>query len=268
MPWHRHRPLHCKSDRGQLDGRKMAGRRLAITIEHKGNEWRVLMARLMAAAWCETLYFYININRLDRFVQGKSWRRVDCRRCRRIVANDIPGVRASAAVALAFLLFPVMPNVALSGELSGQASVIDGDTLEIRGQRIRLWGIDTPESTQLCRADDSRLYRCGAKAANELDAFIAGRPVSCASLSQDQYGRTVASCSVNGADLSEWLVRSGLALDWPQYSKGRYALVQREADRAGRGVWAGSYVAPGLYRACLRAQGSPANCSDDANAHP
>jgi endonuclease YncB( thermonuclease family) len=161
-----------------------------------------------------------------------------------------------------------MSSVALSGELTGQASVIDGDTLEIRGQRIRLWGIDTPESTQLCRADDSRLYRCGAKAANELDAFIAGRPVSCAPLSQDQYGRTVASCSVNGIDLGEWLVRSGLALDWPQYSKGRYAVVQREADRAGRGVWAGSYVAPWLYRACVRAQGSPTNCSDDANAHP
>ncbi|KRR25447.1 nuclease [Bradyrhizobium lablabi] len=161
-----------------------------------------------------------------------------------------------------------MSRVALSGELSGQASVIDGDTLEIRGQRIRLWGIDTPESTQLCRADDSRPYRCGAKAANELDAFIAGRPVACAPLSQDQYGRTVASCSVNGIDLGEWLVRSGLALDWPQFSKGRYAVVQREADRAGRGVWAGSYVAPWLYRACLRAQGSPTNCSDDANAHP
>jgi endonuclease YncB( thermonuclease family) len=104
----------------------------------------------------------------------------------------------------------------------------------IRGERIRLWGIDTPESSQLCRAEDSRVYHCGAKAANGLDAFIAGRPVFCTPLSQDQYGRTVASCSVNGIDLGEWLVRNGLALDRPQYSKGRYAAVPRVPPRAGQ----------------------------------
>jgi endonuclease YncB( thermonuclease family) len=59
--------------------------------------------------------------------------------------------------------------------LAGQASVIDGDTLEIHGTRIRLWGIDAPESSQLCRGEDSLQYRCGMKAANDLDAFLARR---------------------------------------------------------------------------------------------
>jgi endonuclease YncB( thermonuclease family) len=58
------------------------------------------------------------------------------------------------------------------------------------------------------------------------------------------------------------------ALDWPQYSKGRYAAAERDADRSGRGMWAGSYVEPWLFRACIRAGGTPTNCSDDANAHP
>jgi len=58
------------------------------------------------------------------------------------------------------------------------------------------------------------------------------------------------------------------ALDWPQYSKGKYAAAQRDAEHAGRGIWAGSYVEPWLYRACIRANGGPATCSDDANAHP
>jgi hypothetical protein len=40
---------------------------------------------------------------------------------------------------------------------------IDGDTLEIHGTRIRLWGIDAPESSQLCRDDESLQYQCGAK---------------------------------------------------------------------------------------------------------
>jgi endonuclease YncB( thermonuclease family) len=138
----------------------------------------------------------------------------------------------------------------------------------MHGTVIRLWGVDAPESSQLCRAGDSIQYRCGAKAANELDVFIAKRPVSCTPISVDRYGRTVASCSVDGVDLGDWLVSNGLALDWPQYSKGLYDKAQREAERTGRGLWAGSYVAPWLYRACIQANGKPGDCSDDANAHP
>ncbi len=128
--------------------------------------------------------------------------------------------------------------------------------------------IDAPESTQLCRGDDSVQYRCGAKAANELDAFIAKRPVSCTPITLDRYGRTVASCSVGAADLGDWLVRNGLALDWPQYSKGLYDKAQRDAEHAGRGMWAGSYVEPWLFRACIRQGGKPGDCSDDASMHP
>jgi endonuclease YncB( thermonuclease family) len=168
---------------------------------------------------------------------------------------------------LAVLILGPRP-VALADDLIGRASVIDGDTLEIHGSRIRLWGIDAPESSQLCRGEDSLQYRCGSKAANDLDAFIAGRPVNCLPISLDRYGRTVATCSVGGTDLGDWLVRNGLALDWPQYSKRKYESAQRDAEQAGRGMWAGSYVEPWLFRVCVRASGSPSNCSDDANAHP
>jgi endonuclease YncB( thermonuclease family) len=157
---------------------------------------------------------------------------------------------------------------AFAADLAGQATIIDGDTLEIRGTRVRVWGIDAPESTQLCRGADSLQYQCGAKAANDLDAFIARRPVSCTPISLDRYGRTVASCAVDRVDLADWLVRNGLALDWPQYSKGKYDAAQRDAEHVGRGIWAGSYVEPWQYRACIRASGRPADCSDDANAHP
>lgn len=158
-------------------------------------------------------------------------------------------------------------NLALSDDLAGQASVIDGDTLEIHGIRIRLWGIDAPESSQLCRGEDSLQYRCGTKAANDLDAFIARRPANCVPISLDQYGRTVASCSVDRTDLAEWLVYNGLSIDWPQYSKGRFDPIQRKAEHEGRGMWSGSYVEPWLYRVCIRAGGRPIDCSDDANAH-
>ncbi|GEC16478.1 thermonuclease family protein [Nitrobacter winogradskyi] len=112
--------------------------------------------------------------------------------------------------------------------ITGQASVIDGDTLEIHGHRVRLSGIDAPESDQLCRGEDSLQYRCGVKAANELARFIAGRPVSCKGLEVDRYKRIVAVCFVGGQDIGEWIVRSGLALDWPRYSKGKCAGAQKK----------------------------------------
>ena len=75
------------------------------------------------------------------------------------------------------LVILLLSSGACANDLVGQASVVDGDTLEIHGTRIRLWGIDAPESGQLCRDADSDLYQCGAKAANDLDTFIARRPV-------------------------------------------------------------------------------------------
>src|ERR1700730_10549175 len=95
-----------------------------------------------------------------------------------------------AAVTVLVLLISAL--VARADDLAGQASIIDGDTLEIHGTRIRLWGIDAPESSQLCRDDESLQYQCGAKAANELDAFIARRPVDCSPVSLDRYGCPVA----------------------------------------------------------------------------
>jgi endonuclease YncB( thermonuclease family) len=169
---------------------------------------------------------------------------------------------------LSALCVVVFATAAHAADIAGQASIIDGDTLEIYGVRIRLWGIDAPESSQLCRGDDSIQYRYGAKAANDLDSYLSGRPINCVPVNLDRYGRTVATCSLDGADLGEWLVRNGLALDWPKYSKGKYGAAQRDAEHAGRGIWAGSYVEPWLYRGCIRSGRRPGECSDDANAHP
>jgi endonuclease YncB( thermonuclease family) len=159
-----------------------------------------------------------------------------------------------ALLALGMLLAINLP--ASVDDLAGQATIIDGDTLEIHGTRIRLWVIDAPETDQFCR-NGSEHYRCGQKAANGLDAFIARRPVECVEVDRDQYKRAVAVCTVAGVDLAEWLVKNGLALDWPQYFKGAYAPAQSEAKRADLGIWNGSFQEPWRYRACRRLGGSP-----------
>jgi len=87
--------------------------------------------------------------------------------------------------------------------------VIDGDTLEIRGERIRLFGIDAPESGQTCLDAKGRSYRCGQKAALVLDARIGEGVVTCERKGMDRYGRVVALCRVFGEDLGAWMVGLG-----------------------------------------------------------
>jgi endonuclease YncB( thermonuclease family) len=164
-------------------------------------------------------------------------------------------IRASVA-AFAVLIFASIPD-AFADDLAGRASIIDGDTLEIQGVRIRLWRIDAPETDQLCSKQGGEHYGCGQKAANDLDAFIGRRPVECVEVDRDRYKRAVAVCTVAGIDLAEWLVKNGQAVDWPQYSKGAYAAAQSEAKRATLGMWGGSLNAPWRYRACRRTAVSP-----------
>src|SRR5215203_2769290 len=96
--------------------------------------------------------------------------------------------------------------------VTGRASVIDGDTIEIRGRRIRLFGIDAPEASQTCTTQAGEPYRCGQKAALVLDGRIGDGVVTCERKDLDRFGRLVASCRVLGEDLSAWMVGLGWAL--------------------------------------------------------
>lgn len=140
-----------------------------------------------------------------------------------------------------------LAGVAAAAEIVGGASVVDGDTLEIHGERVRLAGIDAPESAQTCQAS-GRAWRCGQQAALALDDWIGDRVVRCAVSGHDRYGRAVATCRAGGQDMNAWLVRSGWALDWPRYSDGAYAGEQAAAKAAGAGIWRGSFTKPWVWR--------------------
>ncbi len=136
-----------------------------------------------------------------------------------------------------------------TASITGVASVIDGDTLEIRGQRIRLHGIDAPESRQLCtRKSDGKSWRCGQAAALALSDFIGQKNVTCEQTAKDRYGRIVAVCSIRTTNLNRWLVGQGWALDWPRYSKGEYSQDQIEAEDRKRGIWSSNFTVPWKWR--------------------
>lgn len=141
-------------------------------------------------------------------------------------------------------------DIALARDVSGRASVVDGDTIDIQGERIRFNGIDAPESRQTCLDEKSIPYRCGKAAAEALDVFLSeSRPTTCRIVSRDRYKRFVGTCfRADGVDVSAWLTRHGHALDWPKYSKGAYAVDQLEAKNGRAGIWIGAFQPPWEWR--------------------
>lgn len=128
----------------------------------------------------------------------------------------------------------------------GQASVIDGDTLEIHGTRIRLHGVDAPESNQLCMIQSSK-SRCGQRASLALSDKIGGGVVSCTPRDMDRYGRVVAVCHAHGEDLNGWMVASGWAMAYRDYSAD-YVQQEQRATAAKVGIWQGEFVPPWDWR--------------------
>lgn len=143
-------------------------------------------------------------------------------------------------------------SAAKSDTIEGRASVVDGDTLAIEGSkaRIRLYGIDTPESKQTCDDASGKRYLCGSRAAEVLAELIGrnGR-VTCTEQDRDRYGRIVAECELpDGAVVNRAMVASGWALEYDDYSDGRYADAEADAKAARRGIWQGRFVEPSKWR--------------------
>jgi endonuclease YncB( thermonuclease family) len=153
------------------------------------------------------------------------------------------------SLALAALLLSSTPT--LADAVVGRASIVDGDTLDIRGTRIRLHGVDAPESAQTCRDASGKAWRCGQQAALALADHIGAASVSCEQKDVDRYKRIVAVCSAGGEDLNAWLVQHGYALAYRQYGTD-YVDEEDAARRARRGVWAGAFTPPWDWRKAKR----------------
>jgi endonuclease YncB( thermonuclease family) len=135
---------------------------------------------------------------------------------------------------------------------SGTLRVIDGDTFDVGGVTVRLFGVDAPEAGQTCTTDAGAPWPCGEWSTSGVIALFDGTSVTCDTVDTDQYGRTVARCFASGKDIAETIVTQGLALAYRDYSWD-YDLAEKSAQVAGVGLWSGSFQTPADWRAAQRA---------------
>lgn len=145
--------------------------------------------------------------------------------------------------------------------LYGNVTVVDGDTIKMDGHRIRLHGIDAPESSQQCQNNMAQTYRCGQIATQRLQEMIGEQKVSCNVKDTDKYGRLVAVCFVQESDINEQLVLEGLVVAYPKYSDD-YIPAEKIAKRNAAGLWRGLFIAPWDWRRGARLENPKSDSSN------
>lgn len=130
--------------------------------------------------------------------------------------------------------------------LSGKPVVIDGDSLEINGERLRLQGIDAPELTQRCEQDGAE-WQCGRESRSALRELVGADPVLCRTVGIDKYDRWLVECEANGMPVNERMVEQGWAVAY-----GDHFEAEEKARKKGAGIWGGTFEQPRQWRDARR----------------
>lgn len=128
------------------------------------------------------------------------------------------------------------------GQISGAGRAIDGDSLVVGRDEVRMKGIDAPEGKQTCTRN-GQSWDCGNAARDELRRLIGKDVVQCKVLERDKHGRLLSTCSAGGRDLNAGMVASGMAVAY-----GGYLREQGEAKAKRRGLWGSEFQQPRDWR--------------------
>ena len=135
--------------------------------------------------------------------------------------------------------------------IEGVVAVLDADTFEVAGERVRLIGIDAPEGEQMCRADGHD-WPCGQIATAEVYRMVGGKPVTCDVYGRDRWSRALAECFQDGESINAAIVRAGWALAWYPETGAvlgpRFDEQEQTAASDGAGMWRGDFIEPWNWR--------------------
>ena len=146
-----------------------------------------------------------------------------------------------------FLFFFILSTTPLDAKtLIGKVKIIDGDSINMNSDKIRLHGIDAPERKQRC-IFEKKQWPCGKKSTIELKKLINNQIVKCIVKDIDIYNRYVATCSVNKIDINKMMVKKGWAIAYRYYSKD-YIKEEEYANKNKLGIWKGKFEEPYLFR--------------------
>lgn len=150
---------------------------------------------------------------------------------------------------LLFVLMVFCVDAAASGraDVTGAVKVIDGDTFDVGGVRVRLFGIDAPEVSQTCETQRGKNWPCGAWVVDQVRLQYEGHHARCTVIDMDKYGRSVARCTIGGRDVGAELVLDGLAFAYRRYAMD-YDLDEKSAAVRGAGLHASKVQSPAQFR--------------------
>ena len=130
--------------------------------------------------------------------------------------------------------------------ISGKAKIIDGDTIHIENNKIRLHGIDAPELNQNCNYKNKD-WECGQQSKKYLIQLIDSNAVNCQVIGIDRYKRYIGICYVNKLNINKMLVKNGWAIAYRYYSKV-YTDEEFIAKKMKIGIWKGKFEEPYIFR--------------------
>ena len=148
-----------------------------------------------------------------------------------------------------FFYFTLFQKNIFAKEIYGNPRIIDGDSLEIKNEKIRFLGIDAFEKNQECFRKDGTKYKCGKSAISNLSMIISGQPVRCVTKKKDKYKRWLAICYIGKLDINENMVLYGNAFS---YMSKKYKTAENEAKKIKAGSWNGEFIFPWEWRKLKR----------------
>lgn len=129
--------------------------------------------------------------------------------------------------------------------------VLDGDSIVLNGEEIRLIGIDAPEWKQICYLSDEAEYECGEESKFALIEIIKNRQVTCNKVKKDIYKRSLSECFADDLNINLEMLRLGWAVSY--YTEDAlYIKAEQEAKDEGKGLWQGRFLKPEFHRILYR----------------